>query len=56
MAHDSDERYKIESLTVKVEGTIVPEPNTLIIWSLLGALGMAGGWYERRYALRRAGR
>jgi hypothetical protein len=32
----------------------VPEPSTLIIWSLLGTLGMAGGWY-RRYSLRRSG-
>jgi hypothetical protein len=28
----------------------VPEPTTLIIWSVLGTLGMAGGWYRRRKA------
>jgi hypothetical protein len=27
---------------------VVPEPTTLIIWSVLGGLGMAGGWYRRR--------
>ena len=26
----------------------VPEPTTLIIWSLLGGLGVAVGWYRRR--------
>jgi len=28
--------------------TPIPEPSTLIIWSLLGALGMAAGWWRRR--------
>jgi len=27
---------------------VVPEPSTLIIWSLLGALGITGGWWHRR--------
>jgi len=26
----------------------IPEPSTLIIWSLLGALGTAAGWHRRR--------
>lgn len=27
-----------------------PEPGSLIVWSLLGALGIAGGWWRRRRA------
>ncbi len=27
---------------------IIPEPSTLIIWSLLGALGMTIGWWRRK--------
>ena len=28
--------------------TPIPEPSTLIVWSLLGALGMGLGWWRRR--------
>jgi hypothetical protein len=28
----------------------VPEPSTLIIWSLLGSLGISIGWWRRRKA------
>ena len=27
---------------------VIPEPSTLAIWSVLGALGMTLGWYRRR--------
>ena len=30
--------------------TIIPEPSTFIIWSLLGALGLTFGWRRRRRA------
>ncbi len=33
-----------------VDGTTVPEPTTLIIWSLLGGIGIAIGWRRRRTA------
>jgi formylglycine-generating enzyme required for sulfatase activity len=33
----------------------VPEPSTLIVWSLLGTCGLCFGW-RSRYALRRAGK
>ncbi|MBN1909149.1 MAG: hypothetical protein JW818_05365 [Pirellulales bacterium] len=35
-------------LTVEYSESAVPEPSTLLIWSLLGALGLAGGWHRRR--------
>jgi hypothetical protein len=28
--------------------TVIPEPGTLLIWSVLGALGTAFGWWRRR--------
>jgi MYXO-CTERM domain-containing protein len=31
-----------------LRASVVPEPSTLIIWSLLGALGIAVGWWRRR--------
>jgi hypothetical protein len=46
------ENVGIDSVTIS--GNPVPEPTTLIIWSVLGAIGMAGGWY-RRHTLRRSG-
>jgi hypothetical protein len=37
---------------VKLTGTpAVPEPTTLIIWSLLGTLGVTIGWWRRRKAV-----
>ena len=27
---------------------VIPEPSTLIIWSLLGTLGITVGWWRRR--------
>lgn len=35
-------------LTGGIAITIIPEPSTLIIWSLLGALAVAVGWCRRR--------
>ncbi len=35
-------------LYVIPEPSSIPEPSTLIIWSLLGALGIAVGWYRKR--------
>ena len=29
-------------------GGVIPEPSTLIIWSLLGGLGITVGWCRRR--------
>ena len=36
--------------TAASAGSTVPEPATLIIWSLLGALGIGVGWWRRRKA------
>lgn len=33
---------------VDFEATAIPEPATLIIWSLLGFLGIAASWYRKR--------
>jgi hypothetical protein len=33
-----------------VEYSSVPDPATLIIWSLLGSLGIGFGWWWRRKA------
>jgi hypothetical protein len=30
---------------------ILPEPSTLIIWSLLGVFAITGGWWQRRRAV-----
>jgi hypothetical protein len=37
---------------IQVQGSVVPEPCTLIVWSLLGASGVTLGWRRRR---KRAG-
>jgi hypothetical protein len=33
---------------IEVYGTPVPEPATLLVWSLLAGLGMGAGWYRRK--------
>jgi hypothetical protein len=33
---------------VAVEANVIPEPSTLIIWSLLGSLTFTVGWWRRR--------
>jgi hypothetical protein len=34
--------------TFSLSGDVVPEPSTLIIWSLLGASGIGIGWWRRK--------
>ena len=36
---------------VKISTAQIPEPSTLIIWSLLGGLAIAVGWWRRRKAV-----
>ena len=36
--------------TQYVEDQIIPEPASLLIWSLLGGLGFGAGWWSRRKA------
>ena len=37
-------------IAVTSNAAVVPEPNTLVIWLLLGALGMTAGWRRRQRA------
>jgi len=37
-------------LDVEDAGVVIPEPATFIVWSLLGAIGVAAGLYRRRRA------
>jgi len=32
------------------ESKVIPEPSTVVIWSLLAALGITVGWYRKRRA------
>jgi len=35
-------------VSFKLTGTIVPEPSTLLVWSLLAALGIGAAWSRRK--------
>ncbi|MHB1034563.1 MAG: hypothetical protein ACYC35_25675 [Pirellulales bacterium] len=39
---------KPSDINVQVDGEMVPEPTTLVIWSVLGTLGIALGWWRKR--------
>ena len=43
---DTDWDYRLQGQ----QGTVIPEPSTFIIWSLLGALSLTIGWWRRRRA------
>jgi len=36
-----------ELRVLALEPTIIPEPSTLLVWSLLAGLGIGAGWYRR---------
>jgi len=39
----------IDSITVPIQAAaVIPEPSTLLIWSLLAGLGIGVGWYRRK--------
>jgi hypothetical protein len=42
--------YEVESVQFADLGAAVPEPTTLIIWSLLGAIAIVVGWRRRKAA------
>jgi hypothetical protein len=46
--NDPFEARVYEDADFLLEGNVVPEPSTLAIWSLLGALGITVGWWRRR--------
>jgi hypothetical protein len=39
------------NVSISFGNSAVPEPCTLAIWSMFGAVGMAGGWLRRRKAV-----
>jgi len=41
------EGFMLEESDAQPTGAAIPEPTTLIIWSLLGALGITIGWWRR---------
>jgi hypothetical protein len=45
-----DESYPFGDMAFRLEGNSVPEPSTLIIWSLLGGLAIGLGWWRKRKA------
>jgi probable HAF family extracellular repeat protein len=54
-AYDINDRGQIVGFGTNPDGDVhgfllnpVPEPSTLIIWSLLGALGIGVGWWRRK--------
>ena len=52
--HNGSSTYEYDDIGFRIASTtdgippIIPEPSTLIIWSLLGGLGIALGWCRRR--------
>jgi fibro-slime domain-containing protein len=48
--HTVDSDFAFDTSIVLQQPATVPEPATIIIWSLLGALGMTIGWWRRRKA------
>jgi len=44
----SDYPGYVPGFYVEFGGGVIPEPSTLIVWSLLGALGITVGWWRRR--------
>jgi hypothetical protein len=48
VGHDADNGWVRAIVDTSISE--VPEPSTLIIWSLLGGLGIAMGWWRRRKA------
>jgi hypothetical protein len=44
----NDEDFIFTILILAETATVTPEPSTLIIWSLLGGLGITVGWWRRR--------
>jgi hypothetical protein len=37
-------------LGIRISGTVIPEPSTFAIWSVLATLGITVGWWRRRRA------
>ena len=40
----------LEVILAAGSGGVIPEPTSLIVWSLLGALALTVGWWRRRRA------
>lgn len=48
MAHDWYEKYRIESASIEVRGTAIPEPASVFLWSAFGAIGLIAAWRRRK--------
>ena len=46
----SDNTQATVSISIQPEASSVPEPATLIVWSLLGGIGIAFGYWRRKRA------
>jgi len=40
--------FRVGLAEIAVTATLIPEPATLVIWTLLAGLGIAAGWHRRK--------
>ncbi len=46
----NDAVFQVDYVSPNLPGSSIPEPATVIVWSLLGGLGISVGWLRRRRA------